>query len=249
MSYTSIDIVRQYLVASFPKRDRYSDQPLVLASDDYLSFYNGTIEAAGFVVKSVQIHELSRQSITLSDAGNQVATGPVVSGSVVVASDSSLGTVYGENVDFVVDYQRGRLWMKRDGSLVAGQTVTVWCQAYHVYDSAEDYDLDGAHGRVKRRSGGSIAPGETVYLDFNPVDDAFNDDVLTRAVVEANGLLEAEIDPARQFGADPVLQAAATYRALEIICHVAAARELAGTPNDDGAALVWMKLGGKFADR
>jgi hypothetical protein len=57
------------------------------------------------------------------------------------------------------------------------------------------------------------------------------------------------VDPDSQFGADPVLQASATYRALEIICHAAAARELSSLRGEDRTAVAWMKLAETYATR
>jgi hypothetical protein len=57
------------------------------------------------------------------------------------------------------------------------------------------------------------------------------------------------VDPDRQFGADPALQAAATYRALEIICRAAAARELSSLRGEDRTAIAWMKLADAHAER
>ncbi|MEW5995224.1 MAG: hypothetical protein AB1744_12655 [Candidatus Zixiibacteriota bacterium] len=73
--------------------------------------------------------------------------------------------------------------------------------------------------------------------------------MLNKAVLEANALVERDIDPDRQFGADPVLQSGATYRALEIICRASAARELSRARGEDRTALAWMKLADGYAAR
>ena len=69
---------------------------------------------------------------------------------------------------------------------------------------------------------------------------------------EANSLVEREVDPHREFGADPVLVCAATYRALEIVCRSASAADLAGCNGQERTAAGWMKLAadyGAVADR
>ena len=58
----------------------------------------------------------------------------------------------------------------------------------------------------------------------------------------ANGMVENEVDPDRQFEVDPTLSAAATYRALEIVCRAAAGRELASLRGGDRIAGAWIKL-------
>ena len=249
MSYTNTELIRQYLATSFPTRDRYIDQLLVVASDEYISFYSGAIDDGSLSVKSIQSNDLTQQQITLQSGSNALSSTPIVRGSVVVASDTSQTTVHVENADYVVDYEEGSLTIKSGGNLAVEQQVVVWHQSYVIYEPGADYLVDPDRGRLRRYQAGGIALNETVYLDFRPRDTAFNDDILQRAVVEANGLDEAEVDPNRQFGADPVLQAAASYRALEIVCQIAAVRELSNFPADDRAAQTWMKLGERFAER
>jgi hypothetical protein len=249
LSYTSVEIVKQYLSASSPVRDKYFDETLVMPSDGWASFYGGSIEAGSLIVKSVQSNELFQFFLSLQTGDNQLPAYPLIRGSVIVASDSSLGTIYIENDDYVIDYARGKLRIKEGSRLTVNQTVAVWYQAFLVYDAGDDYEADQALGRLKRCPAGRIAAGETVFVDFSAVDSSYNDVILEQAVVEANGIVEAEVDPERQFGADTLLQAAATCRALEIVCNAAATREMSGLQKDDHVALAWMKLADRFVDR
>ena len=249
MSYTSVDIVKQYLVVSSPVRDKYFDEPLVMPSDSWASFFGGSIEPDSLIVKSVQNNDLLQFWLCLQTGDNQLPAYPLIRGSVIVASDTSLGTIYTENDDYVVDYASGKLRMKDTGGLMANQTVAVWYQAFLVYDAGDDYEVDQVSGRLRRCPSGKIAAGETVFLDFSAVDSSYNDVILEQAVVEANGIVEAEVDPERQFGADTLLQAAATCRALEIVCNAAATREMSGLQRNDHVALAWMKLADRFVER
>jgi len=65
----------------------------------------------------------------------------------------------------------------------------------------------------------------------------------------ANGMVETEVDPNREFEVDPTLSAAATYRALEIVCRAAASRELAASRSGDRVASVWIKLADGYSER
>jgi hypothetical protein len=173
----------------------------------------------------------------------------VVPGSLVAASDSSLGTVYVENVDYVVDYGGGILTAKAGGALGSNSQVTVWFFPYALYQEGTDYALDSEGGRLKRLTSGSIAGGETVWLDYSPIYVSVADEIVENAVAMANGLIESEVDPERQFEVSPTLSAAATYRALEIVCRAAATRELASQRAQDKAASVWIKLADDYAGR
>ncbi|MEA3296554.1 MAG: hypothetical protein U9R56_01675, partial [candidate division Zixibacteria bacterium] len=162
---------------------------------------------------------------------------------------SSLGTVYKENVDYAIDYAGGMLIMKDGGDLNVGQTVTLWYQAYALYTRGGDYQIDAERSEIKRLATGDITLGETVYLDYTPLDKTYNEEVLANAVVEANGLVERSVDPENRFGADPALQAAATCRALEIICRTSATRELSFRRGQERSALVWIQLAETYARR
>jgi len=248
MSYTNTELIRHHLVGAFPLAESIANQPLIFENDDYLSFFNGAVDESTLKVKSVQSNELIRTTVSLSSNPTSLTASPLAPGSVVVASDSSMGTVYVENADYAVDYSSGTMVLKSGGSLGGGQTVTVWYLAFTLYTEGSDFQVKADGGEIRRLTGGNIAAGETVYLDYSPIHDSYNEDVLDNAVAEANSLVEREVDPDGEFGADRTLQAAATYRALEIVCRTSAARELSSRRGEDRAALAWMKLADQYAE-
>jgi len=249
MSYTNTELVRHHLATEFPIRDQVYDQIVVFNSDDYISFFSGAVDESLLIVKSIQTNESEQKKIILGSGANAVDSFPLQRGSVVVASDSSLGTIYTENIDYIIDYNDSQLYIKDDGDLASGDTITVWFRKYVLYVNNTDFQVDDENGKIRRMSGGDIAINETVLIDYTPVYKSHTEEVLNNAVLEANSLIENEIDPDQIYGADPVLQAAATYRALEIICQTAAARELSSLRGEDKSALVWMKLADVFAER
>lgn len=249
MSYTNEDLVRRHLADTRPLSERVTDQTVVLGESDYVRFFNGPVDADSVVVKAQRGSGIVRRSITLSAGAAVLGTAPVVPGSVVVASDSSLGTIYAENVDFVVDYVNAVLHTKEGGALGADAAVTTWLREYTLCVEGVDFALKAATGEIKRLAGGSIAPAEIVALDYTPLYTATDETLLAAAVTEANGLIGAEVDPDRSFGADPVLQAAATYHALSIVCRASAARVLGVHPEQDKAAATWIKLSEFYVDR
>ncbi len=249
MSYTNIELVRHHLATEFPIRDQVYDQLVGLNSDDYISFFSSAVDESTLIVKSIQTNELERKQITLGSGANTVDSFPLQRGSVVTASDSSLGTVYTENVDYVIDYNNAQLYIKDDGVLSSGDVITVWYRKYVLYIINTDYQIDDEVGKIRRMTGGDIAINETVLIDYAPVYKSHTEEVLNNAVLEANSLIENEIDPDQIYGANPVLQTAATYRALEIVCQTAAARELSSLRGEEKSALVWMKLADVFSER
>lgn len=249
MSYTTVEQVRRHLTLPGVFADRVYDQKFVFASDGYLSFCGNAVADGSLLVKSVQNDELVLYRINLTAATVTLTAGPIVPGSVVAASDSSLGTVYLENEDYGIDYTRGELTVKPGGKLTLGQTLAVWLASFKLYEAGVDYQVNYSTGEIRRLSGGKIVLGETVYLDYTPVYKNFNEEILAQAVLEANGMVAAEVDPDGRFGADPVLGSAAACRALEIVCRTAVAGELALSNGDDGKALAWLKLADSYAER
>ncbi|MFH2049001.1 MAG: hypothetical protein ABIJ12_06115 [bacterium] len=249
MSYTNIEMVRHHLATEFPIWEKVYDQLVVFDSDEYISFFSGAVDEVSLVVKSLQSNEPERKQIILGNGANAIDSFPLQRGSVVVASDSSVGRVYTENVDYIIDYTNAQLYIKDDGSLAGGDTVIVWYVKYALYINNTDYQIDNENGKIRRMTGGDIAPNETVLIDYTQVYKSHTEEVLNNAVLEANNLIENEIDPDQIYGADPVLQAAATYRALEIICQTASARELSSLRGDEKSALAWLKLAEIFAIR
>ena len=249
MSYTTAEQVRRHLIIPYPVEEQVTDQPLTLTGSGFVRFFGGAVEAVSVRVKAVRSQTPQRVKVQFSDGSALIASGMIVPDSVVVASDSSLGTVYVENVDYVVDYSGGRLTAKVGGCLSSTETVTVWYLPYALYEDGSDYSLDAPGGQIKRLTGGAIASGETVRLDYRPVFVSVSDEIVENAVALANGMVQTEVDSDREFEANPGLSAAATYRALEIVCRAAASRELASQNGADKVATVWIKLADDYAVR
>ncbi len=245
MSYTNIDQVRSHLGVNSALLEKVFDRPVRL-TDDPVKFHEVPIADGSLTVKSIRSSNHVRISLEITTGGATFSSAPVVPGSVVVASDSSLGTVYIESRDYIIDYAAGRVTPKPGSSLTSGAPVTVWFLPYSVLAAGEDYQCDLNRSQIHRLSGGSIACGETLYLDYSPVYADVTDQILLSAVAEANGLIEREIDPEGQFGAESSLGLAATYRALEIVCRTSASRELASLRAEDRVALLWLKMADEY---
>jgi hypothetical protein len=249
MGYTSIEQVRPYLLVRLPLGDTVLDQAVQLPGTERVRFYGGGVASDSVRVKLVRSSEPIRRSIVVGGGPIVLSGAPIVPGSVLVAGDSSLGLIYTENVDYVVSYDGGTLTMVAGGALSDGMTIVVWHLPYVVATGSEDYTLYAETGEVQRRAGGMINAGETVRMDFRPQYLEFGDDLLASSVEEANGLIEREVDPDGSFGADRTLGAAATSRALEIICRAGATRDLAQGQDRAATAQVWLKLAETYGAR
>lgn len=249
MLYTSVEKVKQHLTSVFPVQDRITEQLVVLENTEAVTFFGGTVSSLDFKVKSKQTNDLIRQSVTLGNPATTLPDNLIFRGSVVAASDSSLGIIYTENIDYIIDYEAGTFTIKSGGALSAGQTILIWYANYTSYTKGVDYSLDSEKGSLKRIASGTITAGESVYLDYTPVYQSYTEELLQNAVDESNSLIEKTVDPDRQFGIEPALQAAATYRALEIISRSSAARELSSLRGHDRVAAAWLKLVESYGGR
>jgi len=249
MLYTSVEKVRQHLLSVFPVYERIFDQLVVLTDIEFATFFGGAVDETSFKVKSRHTNELKRVNVTLGVSSTSLPDSLLVRDSVVVGSDSSLGTIYVENVDYIIDYSAGILTIKSGGALSPGQNVTVWYGYFVTYNASSDYVVNSSDGSLRRTANSDIASGETVYLDYAPIIQSYNDVIIQNAVDEANGLIEKTIDPEQQFGIEPLLQIAATYRAVEIVSRASAARELSSQRGEYNVALSWIKLADEYARR
>ena len=246
MSYTTAENVKRYLADSFPRLSRVTDQAFKMSGTEYLPFFGGAVESEMLIVKSIQGTDLTRQEVAFSVDRVSLSTNPLVPGSVVAASDTSLGSVYTENIDYIIDSTSGDIIRKPTGSIAVGQKTIVWFLPYAVYVEATDYSVQFDNGEIRRINSGSIASDETVYLDYTPVLKAYNDAAINGAVVLANGLVQNEVDPGLDFGADPALETAATFRALAIICQTSAVRDLSQSRGTRRASADWLQLADSF---
>lgn len=249
MSYTNAELVRHHLDNPFPIQSAIHNQAVVLEGDDYATFFGGSVEPQSLKVKIPAGSELTRVNLLLAAEVTNFSVSAVVPGSVVVASDSSLGTVYAEGSDYAIAHTEGTITVKTGGVMTVGQTVTIWFLPYIVCQPGSDYGVDCSRGMIRRLPSGNIAAGETVYLDYCPTFVSHREEIISSAITEANSVVEQAVDPSGQFGADRCLQMAATYRALEIVCRASAARELSGLRGDARLADAWMKLGDHFDSR
>jgi hypothetical protein len=249
MSYTNFELVRAHLGGSFPGRDRVVDRQITLTADDLIVFHDTAVDDASLTVKSDISSRISRASLTFINGRAQTGVSPLVVGSVVIATDSSLGTVYSENADYVVDYASGEIRLISGGSIADSQSVSIWYDIYTVYTPGIDYVFDSQRAAVKRLSTGAIGDGQRVLVDFTPLDREINESIIIAAVTEANAKVEREIDPDGQYGADATLQGAATCRALETLCRASAMQELRRHFADDKIAQAWLKLAEQMAVR
>jgi len=250
MAFTSPELVRAHLATVRLGESRISDLPVVLSGTAPSQLpHAGLVEGSG-VVKCRRASAPTRETPTLADAWVSLSHTCLIPTSVVIAGDSSLGTVYRENVDYVVDYAAGRVKRVAGGSISSGQTVVTWFEYYHVFIAGDDYAVNAASGQLVRRSTGAIADGQTVVVDYAVALGAVSDAVIEQALNEAGEAVLAMIDPAYQDQPAPAIVIGATHWTVAAVARMRAVATLADAGVNAAvarsAAQVWLDVADRY---
>lgn len=150
----------------------------------------------------------------------QLQRGELIPDTVVVSSDSSLGSIYIENVDYHVDYDAGKITRLSSGSIPSGSSAAIWYLYFRVYQAGTDYDLNYSTGEINIVPGGAIEDGQWVFVDYQVEFGFFGDDLISNAIVEADGEIQSRLQPAFQDATDQNLITGETYWAVSILCNI-----------------------------
>jgi hypothetical protein len=146
----------------------------------------------------------------------------LIEDTVVVATDSSLGKIYVENIDYSIDYDNGTITRSPNGSIPPGSEVVVWYLYFRVYIKDTDYHIDYEKGQITRIASGAIEDGQRVLADYTAEFGLLSDEVTANAIVEASDKILKVIDPSHANSIDQSLVTAETYLAVSILCNIKA---------------------------
>lgn len=236
MAFTSPELVRTHLSNVRLGETAIADLPVVLNGTETVQLPHTGLVAGSVVVTSRRATAPTQESKSLAAAWVGLSYAHLVPETVVVAKDSSLGTLYFENIDFIVDYAGGRIKRIPGGSITSGQTVVIWYEYYHVYVLGDDYTVNEATGQLTRRSTGAIADGQTVRLDYIVALGTVSDDVIERAIAETAETVLSLIDPSYQDQPTDGIVIGATHWAVAAVCRMRAGATLADNAITAGAA-------------
>jgi len=155
--------------------------------------------------------------------------------SVVVADNSSMNTVYQENVDYTVDYDNGIVKRITTGSVPGGATVTAWYLYYCIYQRDLDYKINYTTAEITREPNGAIEEGQWVLVDYSVEYGFLNDDVIANAITEAADKVAKYIDEQYNDSTDQGLVTAETYLAVSILCRIKAGEAASRSPRNSTA--------------
>jgi hypothetical protein len=248
MPFTNIETVRQHLSEPGAVRDTFRDVALPLVGTSPAVLVHANLRPGTVKVKGKEIGSPSNQSVVLGSQPVTLAAPELIPDSVVVASDSSLGTIYTENSDYHIDYAVGTISRTTTGAITAGDQVAVWYYAYRIFVEASDYAVNYEKGTIRRVPTGAITDGQVVFVDYEAQAGGFDDFQIGNAIAEADDILLKSIDPGYQESNDQTLVTAETYLTLAILCRLKASRALESS-SVVGAAEIsrsWRELADRY---
>ncbi len=247
MPFTDIATVRQHLQETASLQDAFRDVPLPLTGVAPAALLHGNLRAGSVIVKGKELGAPQFVEIALRSQPQSLGAVQLIPDSVVVASDSSLGRIFTEHVDYHIDYRLGQITRLEAGAIVPDAVVAVWYYAYRIHVEGVDYSVDYEKGTIRRLAGSSIEDGQTVFADYETDGALLNDDQITNVIVEADDLILAVIDPAYHGSTAQALITAETYLAVSILCRIKAVATLqAGQDFNVTAARSWQELANRY---
>jgi len=242
MSYTNKELVKRHVnLQSVPsgKKRSYS---VILTENDWADLPGVSLVEKSVAVKTIWGNQPVSENVVLSESEVSLANNNLVQGSVVAASDSSLGTIYSEFSDYAVDYESGTIRRLEGGDIESGSTLIVWYFNYASYIEDIDFQVDYGKGQLRRLVGGGITDRSEVFVDFELSENQLNETAVEEAVSEANAVIGSRLDPSGRYGADATLQTGATFLAVSFVCRMAAAGILPGLKINSSAITGWLAL-------
>jgi hypothetical protein len=223
MSFTTIEIVKKHILEKHIGIQQIESEPVKLVADTAVGLRYPPVYSGSEKVKAKEQNKPDYQIVDFSGSDEVTLNRPeLIKDSVVVASDSSLGKIFKENIDYIVDYDEGILIRLGSGEVPQGATVSVWYVPFHIYTRGQDYKIIYSKGEISRLSGGDIESGQWVYVDYVSEYAFIDDEIIANAINEANEQVLNFIDSVYTSSSDRSLVVAETYLAVSIVCRIKA---------------------------
>lgn len=250
MAFTSIELVRAHLTDARMGELQIEGEPVVLAGIAAVPLARGGIVHGSIVVKARRGDSPVREIKALASTWVNLEHNHLIEGTVVVAADGSLGRVFVENNDFIVDASGGRIRRVDAGGIANGQNVVVWYLVYHAYAEGDDFTVDLSRGAITRRSSGDITDGQQVYVDYTVTLGSVSDSVVEQAIAESGEAVLALVDPAYHESPAAAVVIGATHWAVAMVARIRAASVLSENPVSPSearvAAQTWLEIAQKY---
>jgi hypothetical protein len=250
MPFTSPQLVRAHLSGLRAGTLPIANVPVVLTGASAVPLPHSGLADDSVTVKAIRLSAPVREQITLASDWVALTHTNLVQRSIVLSDDESLGTIYVENADYLVDYALGRVKRIATGAIPPDHDVVVWYDHYHVYIEGDDYTVDYTNGLLTRNPSGEIADGQTVLIDYTVALGTLTDDAIENAIAEVDEAILAILDPQYQDRAVPGIVIAETHWAIAAICRTRAAATLiesaSASASAHNTARAWLDLADQY---
>ncbi len=223
MPFTTIDIVKKHLTDYRLGTKRIENEAVLMPTNGSVYLQYANIQPHSEKVKAKEIISPVTEQLSFNqDNTLTLSHTELIPDTVVVANNSSMASIYTENVDYSVDYDNGIITRITDGAIGELATVTIWYQYYRIYTLGVDYEIDYTTGRFSGLEYGNIEPGQIVLADYVSEYGNITDEAVANAITEASDKVLSIIEPSYEDSTDQSLITAETYFALAIICRIKA---------------------------
>jgi hypothetical protein len=227
MAFTNIALVRKHIFQYHLGTERIENSPCQLIGIGWIQLPHISILSDSEKVKGKEQFSPTKEEVTLTaEEWVNLSHSELIFESVVVASDSSLGQIYVENLDYSIDYDQGKIKRNASGNISDTTKVAVWYLFYRVYAKGSDYQIDYSNGEIKRVQSGVIEDGQWVLIDYKVEYGSLSDEIISNAISEANAQVLKFIDSSYYHSTEQSLVTAETYLAVSILCGIKAAEAL-----------------------
>lgn len=223
MAFTNMALVRKHILEYQVGTESVENSPFQLTGADWIQLPHISILTGSEKVKAKEQFSPTKEEVNLNpDNWTSLLHSELIFDSVVVASDSSLGKIYVENLDYSVDYNEGRIRSIASGVIPDNTNVVVWYLYYRIYQRDSDYQIDYSNGKIKRVLSGGIEDGQWILVDYKVEYGFLSDEIISNSILEANAQVLKFIDSAYHSSTEQSLVTAETYLAVSILCGIKA---------------------------
>jgi len=256
MGFTNIDLVKKHILEHELGTVSKENVACRLEGETPFQLPHILILSGSEKLKAKEQNTPTQETISFASSDTvQLAHQELIPDTVVVASDSSLGEIYVENVDYSIDYDEGRISRIPSGSIPPASSMVIWYLFFRIYTRDTDYQIDYTKGQIKRLGSGDIEDGQWVLVDYTVEFALLSDAVIENATKEANDQILKYINSSYANSTDQSLVTAETYLVVSILCNIKAMEAMtqnvaSGTGwQAHSLSLAWSKMSGIYRER
>jgi hypothetical protein len=172
MAFTDLATIRKHLLSSETEAFSVVDIPIQLTGQTIHELADTNLTEWSETVKwRDSIPPVSDGPLELADEKDaSLANSCLIPGTVAVALNKSLNTVYVEEVDYRIDCINGLIRRLDSGSIPNHQLVYVYYEKWGMFTRDDDYSMDYERGYIQRTQNSSIPDGANIFMDYTVLE-------------------------------------------------------------------------------